>query len=91
MLSNHKQIQATPLQVLYEKLEFSLLTAAGENNRRWAILTFATIWAYSTDGKSMIFFPLFFQDKRIRHFMQIASTDNLHKMSKPVSWQKKIN
>ena len=33
---------------------------------------------------------LFFQENRIRHFMQIVSIgDNLHEMSKPVFWGKK--
>ena len=47
-------------------------------------LTFTTLWAFSADGKLMIF--LFFPENRIWNFMQIV--DNLHEMSNPVFWEK---
>ena len=51
-------------------------------------LTFTTLWAFSIDGKLMIFF-LFFRVNWIWHFMQIVSSgDNLHEMSNPVFWEK---
>ena len=51
-------------------------------------LTFTTLWAFLADGKLMIFF-LFFLENRIWHFMQIVSSeDNLHEMSNPVFWEK---
>ena len=50
-------------------------------------LTFTTLWAFLADGKLMIFF-LFFLENRIWHFMQIVSSgDNLHEMSNPVFWE----
>ena len=36
-------------------------------------LTFTTIWAISVDDKLVIFFPLFFPENRIWHFMLIVS------------------
>ena len=55
------------------------------------MLTFITLWAYSTDDQ-LIFF-LFFTKIRLWHFMQIVSRednygDNLHEMSKPIFWKK---
>ena len=55
-------------------------------------LTFIILWANSADDKLMMFFFLFFPDKRILHFMQIVSNgDNLHEMSNPVFWENKKN
>ena len=51
-------------------------------------LTYTTLWAFLADGKLMIFF-LFFLENRIWHFMQIVSSgDNLHEISNPVFWEK---
>ena len=54
------------------------------NDSRGEILTLTTLWTVSADGKSMIFF-LIFLENRIWHFMQIVSSgDNLHDMSNPI-------
>ena len=46
------------------------------------------LWAYSANGKFMIFF-LFFPENRIRQYMQIVSNgDILYKISNPVFWGK---
>ena len=51
------------------------------------LLTFTILLANSADDKSVIFFLIFFfQENRIRKFMQIVS--NLHEMSNPVFWVK---
>ena len=44
--------------------------------------------AISADEKLIMFF-LFFQENKFWHFVQIVSNgDNLHKMSKPVFWER---
>ena len=49
------------------------------------LLTFTTLWAFSTDGN----FSYFSQKTGIWHFMQIVSSgDNLHEMSNPVFLEK---
>ena len=73
------------LFVLYGKTVLNLIIMQYLDN---IFLTFTTLWAFLADGKLMIFF-LFFLENRIWHFMQIVSSgDNLHEISNPVFWEK---
>ena len=45
-------------------------------------LTFTTLWAFSADDKSMIFFLIFPRQQ------DLTLGDNLHEMSNPVFWEK---
>ena len=53
-----------------------------------SLLILSTLGKHFSRGHLIIFFLNFFR-KQIWHFMQIVSTgDNLHEMTKPVSWEK---
>ena len=71
-----------------EENKMYLQVSAPQRSAQTFYLTFTTLWAFSANGKLMIFL-LFFQENRIWHFMQIVSWgDNLHEMSNPVLWEK---
>ena len=79
--------------VLWEKLEkihFKMPSAVTfTKHAKHLALTCTTQWVNSADGKLMMFF-LFFLENRIWHFVQIVSLgDNLHEVSNPISRKNK--